>query len=98
MSNIEMLWSVFWPTLLAVAGAVILVTVLARLPWSRMSVNRADLPYVFAAIVAVAGWYTAHGYASQRDADNKRREIRAQYLIDAYRKIESMSSRPEQIS
>lgn len=40
-------------------------------------------------VVAVIGWIVAHYFTSRRDMANKRREIQTQYLIDAYRKIDS---------
>lgn len=40
-------------------------------------------------VVAVIGWVVAHYFTSRRDMANKRREIQTQYLIDAYRKIDS---------
>ena len=40
-------------------------------------------------VVAAIGWIVAHYFTSRRDLANKRREIQTQYLIEAYRKIDS---------
>jgi len=40
-------------------------------------------------VIAVLGWVVAHWFTSRRDISNKRREISTNYLIDAYRKIDS---------
>ncbi len=34
--------------------------------------------------LAVLGWLIAHWFTSKRDANNKKRELRLQYLINAY--------------
>jgi hypothetical protein len=38
-------------------------------------------------VVAVLGWVIGHRFNANRDRDNKRRELRTKYLIDAYRVI-----------
>jgi hypothetical protein len=38
--------------------------------------------------VAAIGWIIAHRLTSERDAINKRKEMRLKYLVDLYRKIE----------
>jgi hypothetical protein len=40
------------------------------------------------AIIALFGWFIAHGFTSSRNLDNKRRELRTNYLLEAYRKLE----------
>ncbi|MBW0177565.1 hypothetical protein [Sediminibacterium sp.] len=40
---------------------------------------------VVTVIIAVVGWRIGHYYNSQRDKHNKRREIRLEHLINAYR-------------
>ena len=47
-----------------------------------------------AALIAVAGWFVAHRLNVARDADGKRRELRIQYLLEAYRRLESNANRP----
>jgi hypothetical protein len=46
------------------------------------------------AIVVIVGWYVAHVLAGKRDQTNKRRDLRVQYMIDAYRKLEFAGNRP----
>jgi hypothetical protein len=52
-------------------------------------------PLLVTTVIAVAGWWVAHWTAAKRDQVNKRRDLRIQYLIDAYRKLESVSNRDE---
>ncbi|MCK5595532.1 hypothetical protein KAI19_05085 [bacterium] len=40
-----------------------------------------------AIIIAALGWIIVHRFTSRRDRKNKIREIRIQYLIEAFRKI-----------
>ncbi len=53
-----------------------------------------SLKFLVPAIVAVVGWFTAHQFNSYRDRVNKRRELRIQYLLEAYRRLESAANRP----
>jgi hypothetical protein len=46
-----------------------------------------------AAIVAM-GWRVTHRYEMERGRAAKRRELKVQYLIDAFRQLESVSNRP----
>lgn len=39
------------------------------------------------------GWFAAHQLTAARDRTNKRRDLRVQYLLDAYRKLEAASNR-----
>lgn len=95
--------------LIALVGAVLLVWLLTMVPTLRRVLRQDQTGVVVAAIVAVVGWYAAHVFSSQRDAENrraelerdahnKRREVRVQNLIDAYRKIESICAREERIT
>jgi hypothetical protein len=52
------------------------------------------LPLAITTTVGVVGWYAAHRLAAARDRANKRRELRVQYLIEAYRRLEFVSNRP----
>ena len=45
-------------------------------------------------IMLVVGWIVAHRYEMRRDRLAKRRELRVQYLIEAYRSLEACSNRP----
>lgn len=44
-------------------------------------------------IVVIFGWYVAHYLTRRRDQANKRRDLRVQYLIEAYRNLEFASNR-----
>jgi len=44
--------------------------------------------------VAALGWRVAHRHDMTRDQLAKRREMRLQFLIDAYRRLEFVSNRP----
>lgn len=46
------------------------------------------------AAVIVFGWKVAHRQELERDITAKRRELRIQYLIEAYRRLEYVSNRP----
>lgn len=41
----------------------------------------------------MGGWYAVHRLSTQRDVANKRRELRVQYLIEAYRRLEFAGNR-----
>ena len=45
------------------------------------------------ALVVIVGWIIAHNLNLKRDALQKRRDLRVQYLLDAYRKLENSSGR-----
>jgi hypothetical protein len=51
------------------------------------------LKYVVPAVVAVIGWFAAHQFNVYRDRQNKRRDLRIQFLLDAYRRLESAANR-----
>ena len=44
--------------------------------------------------VALVGWFVVHWLNVQRDQRNKKRELRIQYLIEAYRRLERSVDRP----
>ncbi|MBI1762651.1 MAG: hypothetical protein HYR56_14550 [Acidobacteria bacterium] len=52
------------------------------LNWSNL------VPLLITTITVVVGWVIAHRLNAARDLQNKRREIRVSYLIEAFRKIE----------
>jgi hypothetical protein len=60
-----------------------------RDPWWKFPLGLA-VP----ALIVVLGWCVVNDQTAAREAENKRREIRAQYLIEAYRKIEGIAFRP----
>ena len=45
--------------------------------------------------VALLGWLAVHRFNVHRDQLNKQREIRIQYLIEAYRRLEQASHRAD---
>ncbi|MGB6384036.1 MAG: hypothetical protein WBE45_14110 [Terriglobales bacterium] len=51
------------------------------------------LPLIVTAALAVVGWYAVHRLSMNRDQENKRRELRIQYLLEAYRRFENSSNR-----
>ena len=46
-------------------------------------------------VLALAGWFVGHWLNVSRDQQNKRRDLRIQYLIEAYRKFEDAANRRE---
>lgn len=51
------------------------------------------IPLLATTFIAIIGWFAVHQFSASRDRANKRRELRVQYLIDAYRKLEAASNR-----
>jgi len=51
-------------------------------------------PLLITTFVAISGWWVVHRLSAKRDQENKRRELRVQYLIEAYRRLEYASNRP----
>jgi len=45
-------------------------------------------------LVAVVSWFVGNWLSVRRDRANKRRDLRVQYLIDAYRRLEAAGHRP----
>ncbi len=52
------------------------------------------VPLLITTFVAIVGWYVVHRFSVSRDVANKRRELRVQYLIEAYRRLEFAGNRP----
>jgi hypothetical protein len=78
-----------------------MTSLLAALPawWRSLNWNwPLLLPLLITTAVAIAGWYVADGLTAARDRSNKQREIRVQYLIEAYRRLALASQRPPQSS
>lgn len=50
---------------------------------------------LFAAVVAVFGWYTAHLLNAARDRANRRHDMITQYLLEAYRRLEMAANRED---
>ena len=47
-------------------------------------------------VVVIIGWFIVHWLSSKRDQGNKRRELRVQYLIEAWRKLENSCNRHDE--
>lgn len=45
------------------------------------------LPLIVTTLIAILGWLIAHALTRKRDRANKLRDIRLQYLIEAYRRL-----------
>lgn len=41
----------------------------------------------------MAGWFAAHQFNVHRDRQNKRRDLRIEFLLEAYRRLESAANR-----
>jgi hypothetical protein len=53
------------------------------------------LPLIVTAALAIGGWYVVHRLSVNRDQQNKRRDLRIQYLIEAYRRLENSANRQD---
>lgn len=53
------------------------------------------IPLLITSIVVIVGWFIVHWLSSKRDQRNKRRELRVQYLIDAWRNLANVSNRED---
>ncbi len=51
------------------------------------------IPLLTTTGVAILGWCVGHALNAHRDRNNKRREVRVQYLIEAYRSLEAAACR-----
>jgi len=52
-----------------------------------------SLGNIISALVIASGWIVAHKLNSQKDLRNKKRDIRTQFLIEAYRTIAYSANR-----
>jgi hypothetical protein len=52
------------------------------------------VPLLITSVVTILGWLATHEFAARRDRNNKKRDLRVQYLIEAWRKLEMSSNRP----
>lgn len=50
-------------------------------------------PLLVTTTVAIVGWFIGHTLTARRDRANKQREQRINYLIEAYRRLESCAHR-----
>ena len=51
------------------------------------------IPLGLTAIIAIAGWFIVHDLSVQRDINNKLRDLRIEYLINAYSRLANASMR-----
>ena len=49
---------------------------------------------LFSAAIIIVGWIVAHRFNLKRDTLAKRRDLRIQYLLNAYRRLEDTANRP----
>ena len=63
-----------------------------RLKMGNMNWNLLG-PMLVTLAVAIGGWFIGHLLAAKRDRKNKIRELRVNYLIEAYRRMESCANR-----
>ena len=55
---------------------------------------RTLIPY-FAAFVAILGWAATYYFSVRKDQKAKQRDMRIQFLLEAYRRLEAAANRPE---
>ena len=48
---------------------------------------------LISSLIVITGWFIAHRFASRRDHENKKRELRLEYLINAYRSLGMAAAR-----
>ncbi len=52
------------------------------------------IPLLVTTTLAIVGWFAGHHFTTKRDRENKQRDIRITYLIQAYRDLGMAASRP----
>lgn len=50
---------------------------------------------VIALAIGIINWFVNHKLAGKRDSENRKKEIRIQYLIDAFKLVEDASNRKD---
>jgi len=53
------------------------------------------LTLISSAVMAIAGWFVVHQLSLRRERTAKRRDLRVQYLIDAWRKLANAANRTD---
>nr|WP_294934309.1 hypothetical protein [uncultured Flavobacterium sp.] len=53
------------------------------------------IPLLITSFVTMTGWYILHWFAKRRDILNKQKELRINYLIEAWRKLEYAANRKD---
>jgi len=56
--------------------------------------SSSPLTFLLPTVVAIVSWFVGSWLSVRRDRANKRREMRVQYLIEAYRRLEAAGHRP----
>jgi len=51
------------------------------------------IPLLVTTTLAIVGWFAGHHFTSKRDRENKQRDIRITYLVQAYRDLGMAASR-----
>lgn len=57
--------------------------------------DKDTLSLIVPVIVALVGWYIVNAFDRERDLENKQREYRTEFLIEAYRNIEQAANREQ---
>jgi hypothetical protein len=52
------------------------------------------IPLLVTTTLAIIGWFVGHHFTTKRDRENKQRDIRITYLVQAYRDLGMAASRP----
>lgn len=60
----------------------------------RYIMDHIDFSHLVTVFVALSGWYVVHRLTAWRDRVNHRRQLKTQYLIDAYRRLANAANRP----
>jgi hypothetical protein len=55
------------------------------------------LPLLISTLVAIIGWLMGHWLNARRDQTNRRADLRIEFLLEAYRKLERASNRPSNL-
>ncbi len=51
------------------------------------------IPLLITSVITVSGWFLLHRLSQNRDRENKRKDLRTNYLIEAWRRLEHAALR-----
>ncbi|PRB06130.1 hypothetical protein CQ046_02875 [Chryseobacterium sp. MYb7] len=51
------------------------------------------LPLLITSLTTIIGWFMLHRFTQRRDLENKKKDLRINYLIEAWKKLEYASNR-----
>ena len=51
------------------------------------------LPLLVTAVLTMSGWFVGHWVSTRKDRSNKKRDLRTNYLIECFRRIEYAGNR-----